>query len=63
MIGDHYGPAAGRATVLVRAVDAILGTHRHLDMRGAIHCTIRDGLVSDVEIYEEDLDAVEEFWA
>ncbi len=29
MIGDHYGPAAGRATVLVRAVDAILGTHRY----------------------------------
>jgi len=27
MIGDHYGPTAGRATVLVRAVDAILGTH------------------------------------
>ena len=36
---------------------------RHLDMRGAIHCTIRDGLVSDIEMYEEDLDAVEEFWA
>ena len=28
MIGDHYGPTAGRATVLVRAVDVILGTHR-----------------------------------
>jgi hypothetical protein len=28
MIGDHYGPTPGRATVLVRAVDAILGTHR-----------------------------------
>jgi DNA-binding NarL/FixJ family response regulator len=27
MIGDHYGPTAWRATVLVRAVDAILGTH------------------------------------
>jgi ketosteroid isomerase-like protein len=36
---------------------------RHLNTRGAIHCTIRDGLVSDVEMYEEDLDAVEEFWA
>jgi hypothetical protein len=36
---------------------------RHLDTRGAIHCTICDGLVSDVEMYEEDLDAVEEFWA
>jgi hypothetical protein len=29
MIGDHRGRSAGRATLLVRAVDAILGTHRH----------------------------------
>jgi hypothetical protein len=28
MIGDHHGPTAGRATVLVRAVDVILGTHK-----------------------------------
>jgi len=28
MIGDHHGRAAGRATLLVRAVDRILGTHR-----------------------------------
>ena len=28
MIGDHHGRGAGRATLLVRAVDAILGTHR-----------------------------------
>ena len=27
MIGDHHGRSAGRATLLVRAVDAILGTH------------------------------------
>jgi len=27
MIGDHHGRTAGRATVLVRAVDEILGTH------------------------------------
>ena len=27
MTGEHYGQSAGRATVLVRAVDAILGTH------------------------------------
>jgi hypothetical protein len=27
MIGDHHGRAAGRATLLVRAVDEILGTH------------------------------------
>ena len=28
MIGDHHGRSAGPATLLVRAVDAILGTHR-----------------------------------
>jgi len=28
MIGDHHRQSAGRATLLVRAVDAILGTHR-----------------------------------
>ena len=28
MIGDHHGRGAGRATLLVRAVDAIFGTHR-----------------------------------
>jgi hypothetical protein len=28
MIGDHHGRTAGRATLLVRAVDDILGTHR-----------------------------------
>jgi hypothetical protein len=27
MIDDHHGPSAGRANVLVRAVDGILGTH------------------------------------
>ena len=27
MIGDHHGRSVGRATLLVRAVDAILGTH------------------------------------
>jgi len=27
MIGDHHRQSAGRATLLVRAVDAILGTH------------------------------------
>jgi hypothetical protein len=27
MIDDHHGRTAGRATVLVRAVDEILGTH------------------------------------
>ncbi len=28
MIGDHHGRRAGRATLLVRAVGDILGTHR-----------------------------------
>jgi Transposase, Mutator family len=28
MIGDHHGRTARRATLLVRAVDEILGTHR-----------------------------------
>jgi hypothetical protein len=28
MIGDPHGRTAGRATLLVRAVDEILGTHR-----------------------------------
>jgi hypothetical protein len=27
MIGDHHGRTAGRATLLVRAVEEILGTH------------------------------------
>jgi hypothetical protein len=27
MIGDHHGQVAGRATLLVRVVDEILGTH------------------------------------
>jgi hypothetical protein len=28
MIGDHHGRTAGSATLLVRAMDGILGTHR-----------------------------------
>jgi hypothetical protein len=28
MTGDHHGQAAGMASLLVRAVDGILGTHR-----------------------------------
>ena len=30
--GDHHGRGVGRATLLVRAVDAILGTHRSLGL-------------------------------
>jgi hypothetical protein len=28
MTGDHHGQTAGRATLLARAMDEILGTHR-----------------------------------
>jgi hypothetical protein len=30
MTGDHHGQTAGRATLLARAMDEILGTHRNL---------------------------------
>ena len=30
MIGDHHGRTAGRATLLVKAADGILGTHTTL---------------------------------
>jgi hypothetical protein len=33
MIGDHHGRTAGRATLLVRAMDDILGTHRIAEKR------------------------------
>ncbi len=33
MTGDHHGQAAGMATLLVRALDGILGTHRSLTGR------------------------------
>jgi hypothetical protein len=36
MTGDHHGRTARRATLLVRAVDAILGTHR-------VPCEMRAG--------------------
>jgi hypothetical protein len=34
MTGDHHGQTAGTATLLVRAVDGILGTHRWLKVHG-----------------------------
>jgi hypothetical protein len=33
MIGDHHGQSAGRATLLVRAADGILGTHNSIRRR------------------------------
>jgi hypothetical protein len=36
MIGDHRGRSAARATLLVRAVDAILGTHTVVDPSRAL---------------------------
>ena len=38
MIGDHHGRTAGRATLLIRAVGEIFGTHRSVALLGdAIH--------------------------
>jgi hypothetical protein len=34
MTGDHHSQTAGTATLLVRAVDEILGTHNHVDQKG-----------------------------
>jgi uncharacterized protein (DUF2384 family) len=31
MIGDHHGRTAGMATLLVRSVDVVLGTHNTAD--------------------------------
>jgi len=39
MIGDHHGRTAGGTTLLVRAVDAILGTHK-LKEQGDRHLVI-----------------------
>jgi hypothetical protein len=39
MIGDHHGRTARRATLLVRTVDEILGTHRS----STIQRQVRDG--------------------
>jgi hypothetical protein len=42
MIGDHHGRTAGRATLLLRAMDEILGTHNinppvvHRVIQGAV---------------------------
>jgi hypothetical protein len=37
MTGDHHGQGVGRATLLVRAVDAILGTHTMATFSGLRH--------------------------
>jgi hypothetical protein len=39
MTGDHHGRGTGRATLLVRAVDAILGTH-NTDDHDALRLTL-----------------------
>ena len=36
MIDDHHGPSAGRANLLVRAMDGILGTHRYQRIQGEL---------------------------
>ena len=40
MIDDHQGPSAGRANLLARAMDGILGTHRQL-LPGRRRCAMR----------------------
>ena len=46
MTGDHHGQTAGRATLLARAMDEILGTH-----------TTSQPLFSQVKAKREDLTA------
>ena len=36
MTGDHHGGTAGRATLLARAMDEILGTHTASEVRKAV---------------------------
>jgi hypothetical protein len=36
MIGDHHGRTAGRATLLFKAMDRILGTHRVILIDGIL---------------------------
>ena len=45
MIGDHHGRTAGRATLLVRAVDEILGTHKTTRKRDTPYGDRREGLL------------------
>jgi hypothetical protein len=41
MIGDHHGQTAGSATLLVRAMDGILGTHKVSAQAGYFrHCGV-----------------------
>jgi hypothetical protein len=42
MTGEHHGQSAGRATVLVRAVDEILGTHRDKPSTDTARATMRN---------------------
>ena len=47
MTDDHHGRTAGRATLLVRAADEILGTHRAAGCycAAAIHATGKRGII------------------
>ncbi len=46
MIGDHHGRTARRATLLVRAVDDILGTHNLDELRPRLATTEERRLLS-----------------
>jgi hypothetical protein len=41
MIGDHHGRTAGRATLLLRAMDEILGTHSSVTAIQAVRTLLR----------------------
>jgi hypothetical protein len=50
MIGDHHGRTAGGATVLVRAVDGIVGTHRRIETRGMQDLPYRRQRYGEIEL-------------
>jgi hypothetical protein len=59
MIDDHHGRTAWRATLLVRAVDEILGTHRSKnpaylrERHGEHYPRMRDGRVFPMTMHGE----------
>jgi hypothetical protein len=49
MIGDHHGRQTGRATLLVRATDELLGTHRR-----CCASTMRELICAAAALTEQD---------
>jgi hypothetical protein len=60
MIGNPHGQMAGKATLLVRAADEILGTHGHGDRRAVPHAqaAVHPGLLRSSAEVQPRLDAV-----